>query len=474
MQQQVTQRLSLLVPNITVAVLGIIGLSILVTVSIFQPLVVVCLWVGSAILWFALRYTNTILLWVFTLLPFYPLTIFAIERQLGLSTTQALIVRAFRDLFFILVFLWTFKLRGRLSSRLHVLDFWVLSLLSFNLLYLVWGDVPIAVRALSIRENYVYFLGYFIGRLCHFSFAHFRHLLRNLVVVSVILSVFALVQAYILGPTFLIRFRDIDVIFVSAFGFYGIQRAVGTFAHAPELAGFLLISCAITLWFLQQHSRRLWLWGILLLFLVTIAATFTRSVWIGMIVMLATILRSPRYIKMLIPIILVAIISILVTPVSAYIKASFSLDDPSALYHYRVLEDSLKYLLHNPLGTGLGSVGVASVRNLQSSVFFEGFFFNLAGEIGWLGLLLYWIVLGRAFISLLHVGQRSPILPMRQWARVLQGALLGIAVTGFFLPLMVSREIAFTLWFLIGVTVSLNQFLRSTHTELSSNLCSQL
>ena len=37
----------------------------------------------------------------------------------------------------------------------------------------------------------------------------------------------------------------------------------------------------------------------------------------------------------------------------------------------------------------------------------------------------------------------------------MEGALIGWAITGFFLPTLTSREIAFTVWFLIGATLHL-------------------
>jgi hypothetical protein len=449
-----------------IAILTTFSLISLTFFAIIGPsLTFVVIVAGLAItlsVYFILVHPRITVIFFLIVLPFYPLTVFAIEKQLGLEGNQVLLVRSIRDIFVLSLFTWLLFRRMYHSFsiyRVHILIFWIALLVLYPLPYLFLGPASLYTALFSLREDLIYLIMLFIGRMVFLSFKEMSTVALGIVISGVVISLFGLVQAYILGPFFLKNFRDIETIFVSAQGFRGVQRVVGTFAHATEFGLYLVILCTLVIWFIQTHPRyslTTWAWmGVLGLFFITLAATYARSAWIGLVFSLLVILRNPRTLRLFFVLGIIGVALALLTPASTYIMESLSGQDPTFNYQKDTFIKSIGFLAAHPLGSGLGEVGVAAVRLSGAGPFFEGFFFNLAGELGWIYLALYLMFLIVTFKTLLHIEKKIQDKVQIMWVRAVQGALVGWAVTGFFLPVMTSREIAFTIWFLIGTTLNL-------------------
>ncbi|MCZ7568476.1 MAG: O-antigen ligase family protein [Ardenticatenaceae bacterium] len=403
------------------------------------------------------------LLFVFFLvLPFYPLSVFAAERALGLDGTTSPL-RAVRDLIaislLILVFSYHLIYKRRLPFQPNMVDKLIVVLLGVGFIYIVPAP-SLTIGLLGFRENYVYFLFYFVGRCTVFSEFEWKWLLRVLLISGIGTALFALYQVFFLGAAWLAQFRDVRTLFVS-WGDSYTQRGVGTFSSPNELGGYLTIVIVIVLAFLV-YDRLHWrlpswpLWGAILVMLAAVVSTYSRTSWIALgIAVVALMWRRKR---LLFASAAAGSLGIIMAKpeVILYLQRTISFSDISAAYHLETLGRSFPYMLDHLFGVGLGTTGVVNERFADGTgVHFEGFYFNLVVEAGLWSVIILWSVFVAQYWYLHQaIATAVSLLAVRLLAAC-RALVVAIAATGFFLPLMVSREVAFLFWFLMGSSLSL-------------------
>lgn len=406
------------------------------------------------------RYRHHLLLAFFFILPFYPLTIFVVERAFGLGGTTSPL-RMLRDLMAIallgLVYSYHLIYRRRLPFKPMVVDGLVLLLLLVGAAYVVLArSLPLGL--LGFRENYIYFLFYFIGRATCFQHREWRLFVWVLVLSGVAEACFALYQAWVLGPAWLAQYRDVGTLFIF-WGSSWTQRGVGTFSSPNELGGYLTIILIVLLAHLTYDRVRLaprfWpLWGAAGVLLGGILITYSRTSWIALALAVAALLWHRKQLLLLLGIVGVVGVVIAKPDILLYLQRTISFADSSAAYHRETFFNSLPYVIDHFYGVGLGSTGTVQERFAGGEgVHFEGFYFNLVVEAGiWsLALLLgIFALLWRALHQALRAAQTPFAWQLLAAARALTVAM---AATGFFLPLMVSREVAFLFWFFVGAVL---------------------
>lgn len=232
------------------------------------------------------------------------------------------------------------------------------------------------------------------------------NLIENIFVyVAVVLSIFGVFQAFVLGDSFLVKigYSSLDGHLASnsfyISHFYGIQRTASTFA-SPNICGvyFGMAILILSTNFGKIKQSTLFMF-ILVLGLVT---TFSRSAILGTVVALAVYHRRKlvrlriklRYVFIL-PIIIVIVIlidSIILNGLIAnMIFSSFSstagMTDSSAIKHVSDLWEPIEEILANPWGLGFGHNGpivagqYTDVNLVESSIYLLMYDFGILGGV---------------------------------------------------------------------------------------------
>ncbi len=210
--------------------------------------------------------------------------------------------------------------------------------------------------------------------------------------------------------------------------------------------------------------KKFWqVYGILLLFLgaaVALWASYSRSALIGAVlaVLVAVSLsvnRKARYAiwSVVGAAFVVGLISVTVFSGNSFVQNVIYHSNPdggsaskSDSGHISSLAAGMKALVHEPLGTGVGSTGSASLYTGAPTIIENQYLF-VAHESGWLGLALFLAIFG---LVLWRLYERR-----RDWLAI--GVLAGgvcLAVIGVLLPVFVDDTVAIVWWGLAGLVVA--------------------
>ncbi len=122
--------------------------------------------------------------------------------------------------------------------------------------------------------------------------------------------------------------------------------------------------------------------------------------------------------------------------------------------HAASLVNSLTNLIHQPLGAGIGSTGSASLRGLNP-VIVENQYLFVAHEAGWLGLILFVILLG--FVLVRAWKLRQDWLALGVFA-----SGIGLILIGLLLPVFTDDTVAIIWWGLAAIALAGRNHERTT------------
>jgi hypothetical protein cdivTM_06942 len=111
------------------------------------------------------------------------------------------------------------------------------------------------------------------------------------------------------------------------------------------------------------------------------------------------------------------------------------------------LQAGLGHALQQPLGTGVGSTGSASLLGNGQSLIIENHYLFVAHEIGWIGLLLLVALTTGVLVKLWH--RRSYWLAFGSFA-----GGIGLTVIGLFLPVFVDDTVSMLWWGLAALAIT--------------------
>lgn len=117
--------------------------------------------------------------------------------------------------------------------------------------------------------------------------------------------------------------------------------------------------------------------------------------------------------------------------------------------HVQSLRVGLQRIVAEPFGHGIGSTGSASLYDANSSndIIIENYYFFVAHEVGWLGLLLFAGLFGYAMVQLW--------LRKRDWRAIgLFASGIGLALIGLLLPVWTDDTVALVWWALAGALLA--------------------
>jgi hypothetical protein len=387
-------------------------------------------------------------------------------------------------------------LRARRLPRLLAIDWVMIALAGLILVYfvlpsgVVGGHASLSQRVLGARVLLLLPLLYLFGRV--FFTTSRADLVWNLTVVagSGALVAFAGLIELWLVPTR--TWLDAGVNLLSAWlGFqyhgpqglpenffqtagvgYYLRRMVSTYVSPLPIAytGLLIVPLAISLLLDRKSGARPLRIGILVLVIFGILFSVTRLAMVSMVgeLLVLGVIWRRRWILLTVPMaaLLVAAVFYGYPHVGPLVTANLegvphrpsnigvvSRTDPSAAEHAATLAQDLQYVVQHPLGTGLGT----SIHRFgQTTGTGESAFFDVFGEIGYLGGLLYVLAYGLMLVYGLRAWLQSRGDPL------LSGlALVSLVGALALAPIMVSSDIwsdftvTFLVWWAAGFTVSL-------------------
>lgn len=247
-----------------------------------------------------------------------------------------------------------------------------------------------------------------------------------------------------------------------------LERIMSTQRDPNSLGSYVLIIVGLAgaLWLRSKRGRKL-AYGFLMLSALCLWFSFSRSAWIGGVLVIMTLAMfiphkpkiSHKQVKLLVITTILALIMLvlgivaswntyLVQNVILHADQSTTLEDPNQL-RIRFVRESIAKIQHNPLGSGPGTAGLASIRNnVQGTQLNEDYYLQVATEVGLVGLALFMAILVLVGWRLLIQAKSG------DWLAVgLFVSLVGLMFTNILVHIWATEAVAYTWWGLAALTL---------------------
>ncbi len=246
-----------------------------------------------------------------------------------------------------------------------------------------------------------------------------------------------------------------------------LERIMSTQRDPNSFGSYVLIIIGLAgaLWARGKRFRSLSR-GFLLLSALCLWFSFSRSAWIGgLLTAVVLVLLQPNHRARLkahkkqllgagIVVMIVAITGLvaarntyLVQNVILHADSSTVLEDPNQL-RLRFFRESVEEIGGNPLGSGPGTAGLASIRNtIQGVQLNENYYLQIAAEIGVVGLVLFLSILG---MLAWRLWQRAT----SDWLAIgLLASMIGLLFTNALVHIWSTEAVAYTWWGLAALAM---------------------
>jgi len=271
---------------------------------------------------------------------------------------------------------------------------------------------PSTFKALNITRVYLLpILVFHVVKNLALTEQEIQSFLKKLMVSTVILCVYGIVQAFLLGPDFLVMlgYSNNDGVlshtyFLSNYGgnVLGrtVQRVVSTFSSANVCAFYL---CCVLIVYLSARKQikisKVAYYSFMFLVFATIVLTFSRSSWLALAIAVLLTNAAPLWAfvrKGWKPIACLAVAALIVVIGSEslqkalihIINSSLSGSDTSVVNHFSTIEMAITKVSASPFGLGLGENGPRAL-NYGPANLVESSYFLMAFEYGIIGAVLY-------------------------------------------------------------------------------------
>lgn len=416
-----------------------------------------------------------IFLVIVTLLPFHALISTWAISNFGFET----LFKAWKELLLIfvavpLVIFIAFKdkkiANSLIKSRVNQL---IAGFVLLNLLLILVGDNPAKVQVAGLVFNLRFFAMFLIAQILALKLAksRYKELVLNLVFwCGAVVVVFGALQVLALPNDFLRHFgyqQSIIPPYLTVDNNENLVRILSTL-RGPNVLGAYLV-----LWlpFLAYATKRMLLkfevnWRVLLIVglwlcsLVTLFASRSRSGWLGAVIALGIFVLlsvGKKWQKRLIIAGIASALSLLSILVfnwnSSFVQTTLKHRDPSESSAVNSddqrtgsLMSSLKAIAANPLGSGPGSVNLASTYG-DKPIIVENYYLQVAQELGIIGLILFVAILVMVVLQLWRIKQQTI-------AVVLLAGFAGIAVVNLLLPGWGDETVSMLWWGATGLVIA--------------------
>lgn len=417
------------------------------------------------------------------LLPFQAFLITFIRFKFSLSLDQVVFISLWKEylliILFILAIFKTLRLKippfKILKLDKIIFSFFVLAFLYFLFFGGNWGQ-----KISGLRYDLEFFLVYFLARTFSFDKQKIKIFLITFFVIALSVVLFGLLQISCLPPSFLEKFGYVanpdlylQTGILSTYGpinpslpnFYRIQS---TFPGALQFSSYLILIAAFvfSLILSLKNKRKYLLPASIFLALVFLAifATYSRSAWLGVLAGLLTILllRAKKKRNVILP----AVVLVLVGVFAVFLLFNIQTFQTiilhgevrenslfgSTMTHFEAFLGSITLIFKNPLGMGVGSAGPAST--LGKTLITENWYFQIAIELGILGLIIFSAIIIYLFNFFKKIFQESKENLYKFLSLGLLGAFLGISVSSLLVHTWADTATAYPFWIFTGLLIA--------------------
>lgn len=357
----------------------------------------------------------------------------------------------------------------KLSSK-FINQKWFWPLAAFIALEIIWGIVAhfshnVSLKALGyawiVDLRYLLFFAtvFIAASKSGWLISHGRELIF---IPAIIVAIFAVLQFFVLPLNFLQHFGySTKTIFPyeTINHNQNFPRVMSFTRGANPLGAYLLVIITLLAAWLTKNKSRLLVSGGLILTILALIFSFSRSAWLGVVVSLILLgwllIKSSRVKKIALAGAAVIILIIVLVGLGLHNNAQFQnyflhTQNHSASKissnqgHVAALESGWHDFSIEPLGKGPGTSGPASVYNHDAPPrISENYYLMIGEEDGWLGLALL-----LAFFVLIAIEfTRSK----NKLSMALLAGFIGLAVINLFLPAWTDVTLAYVFWGLAAI-----------------------
>lgn len=402
-------------------------------------------------------------------LVLHPFVFRVLAAKVGLSASLLVALGLWKELLIAVLIAYVLLLvlsRGIPTAfRLRRSDLFLVGFAALGVLGVLFSKTPVAA-AYALRNYLEPFTIYMLARTLPLKTEQVRQLLAVLVTLTVLNSLFGVVQATVLGLPFYYSwgFLTPEGQLPTAFriGASAQARGAGTLTGPNELGIYLVMMIAVVVFFFEQRggSARRFVRVALVTLLLGLVFTFSRSALLGLGIGLVLPLAwrrlwrgiSVSWMLLLGVSALLALGIVWQAGLVDHLARTVTLEDSSAQGHLDSWAASVALMLEAPFGVGLGLVGARAGRfgSIEQRYHTESTYFQVGMELGWLGLCLYLGLLLMLGLELWLVVRRGPDIGRRLGQTAL-AALAATSVAFLFLPLAQTLAAASGLWLLVGL-----------------------
>jgi len=406
-----------------------------------------------------LRFASAILLAVLS--PFHAFLITWLTAA-GLSNGIAI----WREVI-VLVIITLISIELLLKRRRPTLDMLDLTILLFALISLIWLPIqktPLSQWILGVRYDIMPFIFFIFVRQATWPKAGviFKYFLAS----AALVMIFGVLHALILPRDFLTYFgySTSQLFFdhqsaLSACQYLeftdSVCRATSTFGGPTRFGTYLILVIGLCIPLIKSARTRQFGTSMILIAMLNIVLTYSRSIWIGVAAgtLLLLFVRRNKVSskkKRAVGLVVGAIVlfGVLISGYALTNKDSLLqkiiVREVSTGEHILYLKQGIERLRENPFGSGVGTVGPASTR--YNKALTENWFLQISGEMGIPGLAIFLTML-YLFFEKLWIEKRDPI------KLGLLLSLTAITVTGLFTHSFEETTTAVLLMGVVGVRV---------------------
>jgi len=418
-----------------------IGLASLLAVSVsMSPILLAFGLLGCfviATLFFLLRKPLAAFLVFILILPFHSLLMTVLVAQFGLPANLVRIVASWKESLLILVtlvILWRIVSRQRISVLNWIDGIALIWLFQIVLYFFIGSLIPdwhpsINARIYGLRDWLLYLVPYFIGRLISVSDPDLKRIFKAIILVGVVTSGWGLFEYFLLPTNFHVQI-GVPIYFSQVLGLeypqhlFGlpynywaevagrsVRRSVSTYLSGQGFAlPFLLIIPVVFTFYIRRPIRLNLI--ILTLCSVALVSTITRITIVVCFIQMLLILVLTRQYKLLsIGILLGTLlfgITLATNPtVRVFVTNTILLQDTSSRARPTQWLEGIQTLGQQPFGAGLGYSGQTGARFGGSGAGQEAGYFKLTGDLGFIGLVLFFSWFGGILIASINLFRTS-------------------------------------------------------------------
>ena len=417
--------------------------------------------------YFSYKKPKSFLILSFFIIPFHAFLITWLSSILNLSNNSYILLSAWKEVILLGSILHLIKNYKKINFKLHNIDYFIFAYFFISIIVSLINHITLKQLIWGLRYDFEMFLIYYIFRLLDFDFKYLIKLLKYLIPITLLVSIFALMQVFVLPKDFLTLFgyqigewipNSQSLPAYQQIGISEIIRSQSFLAGPNQLGSFILIPIVLIFSCYEQIKKIHPEYLIILTQIIAIVAlllTYSRSAYLALVIaaFLFLILKFLRNkIIQITLVLLFFIISIFLTFFAPkYSENNFVnnyiLHQASSFERQNRYKSNFEILKKNPTGLGLGTSGLAAYRSKSEqdkSIVPENWFIQVGIESGWIGLIIYLIIIIGLIINFAKKAKNN-------FSKAALIILISLSLHGFFLHTWSDIVTVFWAWAIFGL-----------------------